>query len=166
MSFYLHTGFRDFFGLKDSKMFAKSGGRDEAAPSFLMFDGYYACLLIGLQLGKMLPDKEKLERPYFIDHYPSDYDQSKNYIAGLIVETELRRLDTVDYNDQDFEREIAKLLNHDDPTHLSQAGIDAANAYAAGGFVILRAALKPRPTSAQNFLIRFHGLWNNGLEDL
>ena len=164
MSFYLHTDFRDFFGAEGSKMFAKSGGRDEAASSFLMFDGFYACLLIGLQLGKVLPDQKKRESNNFIDHYPNDYDQSRDYIAGLIVETELRRLDTADYSSQDFEREIAKLLNLDNPTHLSQAGIEAANAYAAGGFEYLRTALQPRPTSAQNFLIRFHELWNIGLE--
>jgi len=164
MSFYLHTGFRKFFSFDAGRMFAKAGGRDEAASSFLMFDGFYACLLVGLQLEKLQLNTTKLEKQYFIDRYPEVYDQSRDYIAGLLVEAELRRLDTANYGASEFEREIAKLLNPDEQTRLSQAGVDAVNAYAAGGFEYLRIALNPQPTSAQNFLVRFHELWNNGLE--
>lgn len=159
MSFFLHTGLRNYFGFKNGKMFQKSSSPNDGSDSMLLFDAYYAGLLVGLQTGRMANSKE-LEKPNFIDHYPGEFEGAREYIAGLLVEAELRRLDGSDqYSERRFEREIAKLLDADKPSRLSQNGLDALNAYAAGGFEYIREKLKPNPTSIQDFLIRFHELW-------
>ncbi|PCI52860.1 MAG: hypothetical protein COB36_14230 [Alphaproteobacteria bacterium] len=145
-------------------MFSKSPTKEEGK-AFLLFDGFYAGLLLGLQLGR-LSEKSSLEKNNFIIGYPDVYLDSRSYIAGLVVEAELRRLDTVNYSQADYEREIAKLLDPDEPSRLSKEnGIEAVNLYAAGGFEYLREKMKPKPTSVQNFLIRYHELWDEEFGD-
>jgi len=160
MSFFLHSGLRVYFGYESGKMFKKSSLPSDGSPTMLLFDAFYAGLLVGLHTGRMA-DQKSLEKQYFIDHYPNEFEPAREYIAGLLVEAELRRLDgTKQCSERQFEREIAKLLDADEPSRLSQNGIEALNSYAAGGFELIREALKPNPTSVQDFLLRFHEYWD------
>lgn len=159
MSFVLHKGVRDYFGYRDQRMFHSTPKEQDRSRDLLLFDAYYGCLLVGTCLSG-LGDESDLESTNFIDGYPEPFRDSKEFIAGLIVEAELRRLDTENYSDRDFEREIAKLLDVNSPTRLSdETGIAKANLYAAGGFEFILEKLQPKPVSAQEFLLRFHDLW-------
>ncbi|SFK23150.1 hypothetical protein [Celeribacter neptunius] len=159
MSFVLHKDVRDYFGYRDQRMFHGTPKEKDKSRELLLFDAYYACLLAGTCLSGLGRESD-LESTNFIDGYPEVFKNSKEFIAGLIVEAELRRLDTEDYSDRDFEREIAKLLDVNSPTRLSEgAGIAKANLYAAGGFDFIVEKLQPKPVSAQEFLLRFHDLW-------
>ncbi|WP_282158724.1 hypothetical protein [Shimia thalassica] len=159
MSFILHKEARDYFGYRDQRMFHGTPKEQDRSRELLLFDAYYACLLAGTCLSGLGLESD-LESANFIDGYPEVFRSSKEFIAGLIVEAELRRLDTEDYSGRDFEREIAKLLDVNSPTRLSAgAGIAKANLYAAGGFGFIAENLQPKPVSAQEFLLRFHDLW-------
>lgn len=165
MSFVLHKDARGFFGYRDQKMFHSTPREHAKGRELILFDAYYACLLVGTCL-KGLGSVDDLENTYFIEGYPSDFTGSKEFIAGLIVEAELRRLDTEDYSSRDFEREIAKLLDVNSPTRLSDGeGIAKANLYAAGGFDYIQEKLQPKPVNAQDFLISFHGLWEQEVSE-
>ena len=161
MSFVVHCDLREYFGFRGGRAFAATGIPEEGPRQFLLFDAFYACLLLGLAR-ETLGKEEVLEGDPFVVGYPEDFRQSREFIAGLIVETELRRLDTEYYSERDFEREIAKLLDLNEPTRLSNStGITCANLYAAGGFEYMRDALQPKPTSVEDFLLRYHDLWSN-----
>lgn len=159
MSFVLHKGVRDYFGYRDQRMFHSTPREQDRSRDFLLFDAYYACLLAGTCLAG-LGEESDLESSYFLEGYPEAFRGSKEFIAGLIVEAELRRLDTEEYSNQDFERGIAKLLDVNTPTRLSEGtGISKANLYAAGGFEYIFEKLQPKPVSPPDFLLRFHDLW-------
>jgi len=159
MSFILHKSAREYFGYRDQRMFQSSPREQDRSRDLLLFDAYYACLLVGTCLSGLGRESD-LESTNFIEGYPEPFKSSKEFIAGLIVEAELRRLDTEEYSDRDFEREIAKLLDVNSPTRLSEGnGMTKANLYAAGGFEFIAENLQPKPVTAQEFLLRFHDLW-------
>jgi len=161
MSFVIHKRARKYFGFQDQRMFHSTPREQDSGRELLLFDAYYACLLVGTCLSGLGREGD-LESTYFIEGYPEPFRNSKEFIAGLIVEAELRRLDTENYSDRDFEREIAKLLDVNSPTRLSEeAGIAKSNLYAAGGFEFISDKIQPKPVSAQEFLLRFHDFWEN-----
>lgn len=162
MNFLLHKGVRDYFGFRDQRMFHGTSGDQDRRRELILFDAYYACLLVGTCISG-LGDESDIDGREFLPSpgYPEPFRDSKEFIAGLIVEAELRRLDTENYSHRDFERAIAKLLDVNSPTRLSEdVGISKANLYAAGGFDFISEKLQPKPVSAQEFLLRFHDLWN------
>ncbi len=160
MSFFLHADSRRYFGVVSGKMFKKSSLQIDGAPGMMLFDAFYAGLLVGLHTGRMA-EQSTWEKGNFIDGYPAEYEPARDYIAGLLVEAELRRLDgDQQYTERQFEREIANLLDADDSSRLSKDGIAALNSYAAGGFEFIRETLKPNPTSVQDFLIRYYEFWD------
>lgn len=161
MSFLLHKGVRSYFGYRDQKMFSNTPRDDDRGRDFLLFDAFYACLMVGTCISGMGREDDFEGSTFFPGGYPEVFRESKEFIAGLVVEAELRRLDTENYTSRDFEREIAKLLDVNSPTRLSEtAGVDKANLYAAGGFDYLEEHLQPKPTSVQDFLLRFHEMWS------
>ena len=159
MSFVLPSGVRDYFGFRDTRAFAETGLHETGPRNFLLFDAFYACLLLGLREARLGKD-DLTEKSSFVLEYPKEFKGAREYVAGLIVEAELKRLDTEKYTERDFEREIAKLLDLNVPTRLSEDGIQRANLYAAGGYQLLRTKLQPKPTSVEDFLARYHALWN------
>ena len=157
MSFFLPEGLRSFFTFEGQRMYARSDRGSIGNGQLILFDGFYASLLIGLTragIGK----REDLETQRFIEGYPSEYSSAREFVAALIVDAELRRAGTENYEQSDFEREIAKLLRVDAPTGLSAAGLELANLYAAGGFAFLEDRMQPRPANTPNFFLRFHDL--------
>ena len=54
------------------------------------FDEYYFCLLAGLACAKYNKDAE-LDPNSQIDEYPSEYQKCKDYIAGLLIATEVKQ---------------------------------------------------------------------------
>lgn len=160
MSFILHRGVRDFFDYREQRMFYNTPRDQDRSRDFVLFDAFYACLLVGTCISGMGRESDLEGSTFFPGGYPDVFRGSKEFIAGLVVEAELRRLDTANYSSQDFEREIAKLLDVNSPTRLSEsAGIEKANLYAAGGFNFIDEWLQPKPVSVQDFLLRFQDMW-------
>lgn len=159
MSFFLPKGLREFFDFQHQRMFASTDGGKIGDRQLILFDGFYASLLIGVTRAGM-GKKQDLEIDHFVPNYPREFSATREYIAALIVDAELSRKTTKEYKQADFEREISKLLRVDAPTRLSDTGIELVNLYAAGGFAFLEERLRPRPTNTTNFLVRFHNLWS------
>lgn len=157
MSFFLPGGLRDFFGFADQRMYARTDRGQFGDAQMILFDGFYACLLLGV-LKARLGKKDDLETQRFIEGYPTEYSASRDFIAALVVDAELRRVGTDKYDQSDFERGISRLLQVDSPTGLSAEGLEAANLYAAGGFSFLEERLRPRPGNSTSFFLRFHDL--------
>lgn len=162
MSFLLHKGVRAYFGYRHPEgMFYQTPRDGDKSRDFLLFDAFYACLMVGTCISGMGQESDLEGSTFYPAGYPEVFRESKEFIASLVVEAELRRLDTEDYSSRDFEREIAKLLDVNSPTRLSEAaGVEKANLYAAGGFDFLEEYLQPKPVNVQDFLLRFHDMWN------
>ena len=165
MSFFLPNGLRDFFGFSDQRMYARAADRGILGDGqMILFDGFYACLMLGVLKGG-LGKKEDLETQRFIEGYPKEFSPSRDFIAALVVDAELRRVGTDEYDNSDFERGISKLLQVDSPTGLSAVGLEAANLYAAGGYSLLEERLKPRPGDATSFFFRFNDLCEEEMQE-
>ena len=158
MSFSLPRGLRDFVNFKDQRVYYNTDRGTVGGEQMILFDGFYACLLLGiLHTGLGKPETVD-ETDTFPAGYPNTFKSFREYIAALLVQAELRRTSTEDYGQNEYERAISKLLQVDAPTGLSEDGIKLANLYAAGGFAFLATSMRPKPANAVNFLLRFHDL--------
>ena len=160
MSFVLHKGVRNFFDYRDQKIFFGTSRDQNRIRDFMLFDAFYACLLVGTCISGVGQESDLEATTFIAGGYPDAFRESKEFIAGLVVKAELVRLNTESYSSRDFEREISKLLDVNSPTRLSEdLGINRANCYAAGGFDFIEEKLRPKPVNTADFLLRFHDMW-------
>lgn len=127
---------------------------------FLDIDKYYACLMLGLKSGK-LGSKKDFRDPFLAAgaKYPDVYSDVRDYIAGLLVEAEIRRLN-LNATDRDLiENETVKLLDPRSPLGLSDTGVKRLNRYAARGFERLQNHMSA-PHSLEVFLIMYAEIWS------
>jgi hypothetical protein len=150
MSFHLpadaRTFFRSFMGTHDSN-----------ATRFLMFDAYYACLMIGLDARK-IGNEAELESDVFVVEYPDAYVSQSDVIAGLLIDAELDRKG-IDASDRaSVEDEMIKLLNPASATRLSTAGNKLLDLYAAYGIRQVLDKMLP-PSTVEDFLVGYRTFW-------
>lgn len=155
--FVLHEDARTYFGFSDQRMFSGTRSTEVHRGSLILFDAYYAGLVLGLAK-KRMSSEEKLDGKVFIQAYPIEYERYREYIAGLLVDAEVAALHSEDYSESQVERSISKLLQVASPTRLSARGMHCLNLYAAGGFELLRSKMKERPTDPTNFLMRYQDI--------
>lgn len=155
MSFHLPSDARRFFGplLKT---------HDAGATRFLMFDAYYACLMIGLD-ARQLGSESELEGEVFTVEYPEAYVPHSDVIAGLLIDAELQRKG-IDATDRaSVEDEMIKLLNPASATRLSAAGNRLLDLYAAYGTrQILDRMFSP--ATVEDFLVGYRAFWGPAAE--
>ena len=155
--FVLHKEARIYFDYVDQRMFGRTKSSDAARGSLILFDAYYAGLMLGLSC-RRTGTSEMLDGANFLASYPNEYEPYREYIAGLLVDAEVTALHSEDYSEQQLERSIAKLLQVASPTRLSAEGMHILNLYAAGGFELLRSRMGPKPSDPSNFLIRYQDI--------
>ncbi|WP_431470132.1 hypothetical protein [Sphingosinithalassobacter sp. LHW66-3] len=155
--FVLPEGAREFFDYSAQKLFGKFSRSAGEQRDMIMFDAFWASLVVGL-LARKQGDAESLKGDRFLAAYPDDYEPFAEYIAGLLVEAELATLHTEDYTERQLERAISRLLKVSAPTRLSPDGLKLLNLYAAGGFKILADRMRPRPSDASSFMQRYEAL--------
>lgn len=151
MSFHLPT---------DARVFFKSliGTRESSATRFLMFDAYYACLMVGLEARK-LGTEEEIESESFLAEYPDAYASQSDIIAGLLIDAELERKG-IDASDRaSVEDEMIRLLNPASATRLSTAGDKLLDLYAAYGIRQILDKMLP-PSSVEDFLVGYRAFWS------
>lgn len=120
---------------------------------FMQFDVYYCCALIGMAALQL--DQETSDLVDMVEKYPKQYDQSKAYIAGLLIATESKRLG-IDTQSPKLEDIIIQYLSNDD-TMLSEDGIKTLNAYALKGYNLIHEfPLEEKPTSREEFIEAFN----------
>ncbi|WP_075632284.1 hypothetical protein [Novacetimonas hansenii] len=136
---------------------------EQRSPRWLMFDSWYVCTLAGLRT-RLLGAKEALEDTYFIDSYPEDFKPQADFMAGLLIDSELNRKD-IDVSDKaSVEREMILLLDPQKNTGLSEVGVELLNRYSVTGFEKLDEIMLP-PATVEDFLVRYSEMWaSDGLE--
>lgn len=158
MSFYLHNRARSWFGIQDTRAFARTTAPSKEAVRFLMFDAFYCCLLVGLDMRRH-GKEEQLEPAEFTKVYPEDYRSQAELIAGLLVDAELARQDIREDDGPAIEQEMVRLLDLKSSTRLSSEGDDYLNLYAAAGFEKLEERIPP-PDNLEDFMVAYHSVWS------
>lgn len=127
---------------------------------FLDMDMFYACLMLGLKSGE-IGSNEDFREPFLAAgaKFPDPYQTVNPYVAGLLIEAEIRRKN-VNPQDRDLiESETVKLLDPHSPIALSDVGIEFLNRYAARGFEKLRDRMSA-PRSLEVFLVKYGEIWS------
>lgn len=130
-----------------------SHGADEKSKFAYKFDVYYCCALLGMAACQIDEDASDLKD--LTENYPKPYIENKNYIAGLLVASESKRLG-IDVDSPKLENVMLQYLSNDD-TLLSEDGIKMLNAYALKGYHLIHEfPLEEKPTSREEFLEAFN----------
>lgn len=136
MGFKLPKGCREYF----------SGIIDKADEKKLStwFDIYYLCLMVGFAQAKV--DKDiKMESEDFNDDFPLDYQESKEYVIGLLIASEVRLRNIDIMNSEELESYIKLLVGTKKKTNLTDDGEELMNQYAAYGYQYMRERLTDMP---------------------
>lgn len=138
MGFKLPKGCREYFsGIVDK------GKADERKLS-TWFDAYYLCLMVGFAQAKV--DKDiKMESGDFHFDFPLDYQESKEYIIGSLIASEVRLRNIDITNSEELESHIKLLVGTKTKTNLTDVGEDLMNQYATYGYQFMREKLTDMP---------------------
>jgi hypothetical protein len=118
-------------------------------------DRYYLCAIVGMIHNQYKTD---VSSPDFIDYFITDYEDVRFKIIGLMIAAELRRLGIDVKERPEVQRQLGILLSGASRTGLSQAGEDALNRYAAGGFEWILEQFSKPPASEDSF---FNHYWHS-----
>ncbi|MEG1882025.1 MAG: hypothetical protein RR207_06000 [Clostridia bacterium] len=116
---------------------------------FLQFDVYYSCALIGFAALRINEDITSLED--MVQSYPKEYKNSKAYIAGLLIASEVKRRGK-DMSSRDLEKLMLEYLDNNNDTHLSDEGYARLDAYSLAGADIYRDRSVDSPRTREDFL--------------
>ena len=136
-----------------------TGGRDGTKLDTL-FDGFYLCALVGLAQGK-LDTNADLEPGAFVDNYPSDYSESGDYIAGLLISAEAKRQGISPSDADALERLMTQIVESQSKTRLSAYGENLLNQYASRGIDVMIENLAGH-TSLEEFFKDYFECFNSG----
>jgi len=136
MGFKLPKGCREYFS-------GILGTADEKKLS-TWFDVYYLCLMVGFAQAKIDEDI-KPESGDFNDDFPLDYQESKEYIIGLLIASEVRLRDIDVTNSEELENHIKLLVGTNTKTNLTELGEELMNQYAAYGYQCMRENMTDMP---------------------
>lgn len=151
MHFKMAQDVRSYFG-----NIINTGGShgSEDKGKFLMFDPYYCCALIGMAACEI--DKDDAGFMDIIEGYPSAYRESKAYIAGLLVASEIKRefggVDIRTIKSATLENIMLHYLTSENDTLLTEDGVRQLNAYSRRGARIYQELYPDRPTTREEFL--------------
>lgn len=126
------------------------------------FDEYYFCLLAGLACAKYNKDAE-LDPNSQIDEYPSEYQKCKDYIAGLLIATEVKRRGIVTEDAFALESLMVEYIDSTSRTRLNRAGEMRLNQYASRGFELIQSKMGGKPYRLEMFLLDYLDCFQKGL---
>ena len=125
--------------------------QDKSGAKFkLLFDGYYYSLLAGFECGKYDKNAE-LEESEFLDEYPNEYSECKEYIAGLLIATEIQLQGIREDDADEMERLMVEYIDSGSKTLLTPKGEQRLNQYAARGIEVLEEKMNGRPFGLDSF---------------
>lgn len=126
-----------------------------------LFDGYYLCALIGLGQGKF-NDTPNLESGAFVDNYPTDFAESGDYIAGLLICAEIKRKG-IPINDANaLEKLMTKIVESQSRTRLSSEGEELLSKYADRGIDVIQEKMAGVHTTLEDFFQDYFDCWERG----
>ena len=157
MPFRLPKKCRDYFSDITSAQ-----NRSDETKLYTLFDGYYLCALVGLAQAKLNSDPD-LDPWAFVDNYPSDYAESGDYIAGLLISAEAKR-NNIPANDAEaLEKLMTKLVESQSRTRLSPDGEYLLSQYADRGIDVIQEKMVGHHTSLVDFFQDYFECWERGV---
>lgn len=127
----------------------------------ILFDGYYLSLLVGLAQAKIDANAD-LEASELVDEYPISYQDSRDYIAALLIATEAKRIPVDVTNANELEQLMTILVDSHSKTRLSKEGEDRLNQYASRGIDIIIEKM-PKHTRLEEFYQDYFECFENGV---
>lgn len=125
---------------------------------FLIFDPYYCCALIGM--AACMIDEDESGMVDIIQGYPGAYRDSKAYIAGLLVASEVKRrfqgANIRNIESATLENVMLDYLTCEDDTLLTDSGVKRLNEYSRRGAQLYRELFPDPPTTREEFLTGFN----------
>jgi len=129
------------------------------------FDLYYFCLMVGLATGrKSEPAKRCPEFTDFTDNFVSEYKPYQRLIIGLLIRAELSRLGVSVMEKDEVRKLFVDLVNPQNPTNLTDVGMDRLNEYSSGGYDYLAEKLDSKPYHVEEFLRTYAKLLRGAIE--
>lgn len=120
------------------------------------FDMYYFCLIAGFATKRLVPDLKPYSSGDLVDTFPGEYRQRAEMIVGMLLVTELDRLDIDRSNKLAVHQTVGQLIEPKSFSSLSSDGIHRMNSYSFAGCDVLRQEwFDEPPSSVEYFLIRF-----------
>lgn len=135
-------------------------GKDDSKLNIL-FDGYYLSLLVGLAQARIDAGAE-LEASELVDEYPISYQDSRDYIAALLIATEAKRIPVDVTNANELEKLMTVLVDSHSKTRLSKEGEDRLNQYAARGIDMIVEKM-PQHTRLEEFYQDYFECFEKGI---
>lgn len=121
---------------------------------FTMMEFHYLMALVGMSHNSLVADGnyEEITKDFVESQRPY-----KELILGALVSAELHRagIQPKEGNADIITNELFKYLSSDDPANLTATGFDRLNAYAEGGFRLVRDTIGTNFTSFPYFLLAY-----------
>lgn len=124
----------------------------------LYFDEYYFCLLAGLSCGKYDSEPE-LDSTSQMDEYPAEYEECRDYVAGLLIATEAELIGIPQTDAVGLERLMVTYIDSTSKTRLNGNAKRRLNQYASRGMGLIREKLGGTPYKLEMFLLDFFSVW-------
>lgn len=143
--------------------FSNIYGKDKIVSA--KFDLYYFCLMLGIATGRRSdPIKCCREVADFVDYFISDYRPYQRLIIGLLIRAELSRLGVSVTEKDEVRKLFVELVNPQNPTHLTDIGMNRLNEYSSGGYDYLAEKLNSKPYHVEEFLRTYTKLLRKAIE--
>lgn len=129
------------------------------------FDLYYFCLMMGLATERRSdPAKSCPDYTDFTDNFVGDYKPYQRLIIGLLIRAELSRRGVSVTEKDEVRKFFVDLVNPQNPTNLTDTGMDRLNEYASGGYDYLAEKLDSRPYHVEEFLRTYANFLREAIE--
>lgn len=141
MPFYLREDTESWFNnIKDQR------------PIETKFDLFYFCLMLGIAAGRKSSPNARSKTTEFQKNFVKSYIPVQKLIIGLLINAELKRLGIDSTEKDQVYNLLTNLVDPENQTKLTEAGINKLNEYASGGYDVLSEELSSKPYSVEEFL--------------
>jgi hypothetical protein len=145
------------------KWFSELQGR---TPFKTMWDMYYFCVMAGFASGRKTdPVSGGRSAPEFVDYVVDDYRPAQRLLIGLLIVSELKKLDISFAEKKDVQNVIQSIVDPQTQTSLKPEGQRLMNAYASGGYDFLAEKRPTKPYRTVEFLRDYNQLLSEFLTD-
>ena len=117
------------------------------------FDMYHLCLLAGLATERTSAARDS-DTTVLVEHFPDEYRRTSRLIVGLFLTTQLKRWG-VEADRAGLHEMIRELVDPDDLSWLTTAGMSEMNQYSYGGFDTITEWFDSRPRTFEGFFIEY-----------
>ncbi|MBE9226202.1 hypothetical protein IQ264_12275 [Phormidium sp. LEGE 05292] len=134
---------------------AKKWFKDISTNYPLDFDLYYLCLMAGFASRRRNTEIHSDDVASLVENFPGQFRSRGRLLVGLLINTELSRLGINLHERDSVYRRVAKWVDPNSPSYMSNEGVKLMNQYAHGGFDALREYFGNCPPSVETFIRKY-----------